>query len=34
MSTLQTTTTLRRGPAPRNSLRTTASIVGWLFISR
>jgi len=32
MSTLQTTTTLRRGPVPRNSLRTIASIVGWLFI--
>lgn len=32
MSTLQTTTTPRRGHDPRNSLRTTASIVGWLFI--
>ena len=33
MSTLQTTTTtLRHGPANRNSLRTIASIVGWLFI--
>lgn len=32
MSTLQTTSTLRRGPVPRNSLRTIASIVGWLFI--
>ena len=32
MSTLQTTTTPRRGHAPRNSLRTIASIVGWLFI--
>ena len=33
MSTLQsTTTTRRRGPVPRNSLRTIASIVGWLFI--
>jgi len=31
MSTLQTTTT-RNGPANRNSLRTIASIVGWLFI--
>jgi hypothetical protein len=36
MSTQQNTTTtpaaLRRGPVPRNSLRTIASIVGWLFI--
>ena len=33
MSTLQTTTTtVRGGPVPRNSLRTIASIVGWLFI--
>lgn len=33
MSTLQSTsTTTRRGPVPRNSLRTIASIVGWLFI--
>ena len=32
MSTLQTTTTVRRGPVPRNSLRTIARIVGWLFL--
>jgi hypothetical protein len=32
VSTLQTTITLRRRPVPRNSLRTIASIVGWLFI--
>lgn len=32
MSTLQSTTAVRRGPVPRNSLRTIASIVGWLFI--
>lgn len=31
MSTVQTTT-LRRAHAPRNSLRSIASIVGWLFI--
>ncbi len=31
-TTTTTTTALRRGPVPRNSLRTIASIVGWLFI--
>lgn len=32
MSTLQSTIAVRRGPVPRNSLRTIASIVGWLFV--
>lgn len=32
MSTLQSTTAVRRRPVPRNSLRIIASIVGWLFI--
>ena len=32
MSTLQVTSTVRSGPVPRNSLRSIAAIVGWLFI--